>query len=522
MKAAVSILAVILAVLLAACVPAVPAETTTAPTEVTTTAPTAAPTTAPTTEPTTEATTEATEPEPQILEPARWMTDPVYPSYEEFLAKEPEYAPVNASSWLVMDGDSGIEYRLGYEGLKILSSVQGVAYPVPNVEALQDYYARATDGRYVYMLGDTELIKVELQTGEILDSIQLERIMVSTIVDDFVMYCITYDGAQFNACRVYLPEMKLDVLNGFDAPEKLYVETGTHYIDGSLRFILLNPELIALLERELQNPESPYRKPVIYGHEADFSQLWTTEKFWDEQFLMWQDMFLFGVQEMSGIRAFVEYHYHLEDNTLTTRTGIIDGCSFGTGDPHDHFKPEITEIDGPVAVNGPWQPIPGLDIQGAMTEKPAGEFTVEQRSFGTGPAKLYLCRGGRFTELAELSLQNMTELADGICGITQDNRIVKLSYDGKVCNTLYAGSGPLQDIIYLENGFYVVDGDRLVEIDLSTGQSRVLVQQEYMWDIEFWNKEEGTIYFLASEGLTHQQHTYDPAAGTLERVSVMW
>ena len=61
-----------------------------------------------------------------------------------------------------------------------------------------------------------------------------------------------------------------------------------------------------------------------------------------------------------------------------------------------------------------------------------------------------------------------------------------------------------------------------MEIDLSAGQSRVLVQQEYMWDIEFWNKEEGTIYFLASEGLTHQQHTYDPAAGTLERVSVMW
>ena len=144
MKAAVSILAVILAVLLAACVPTVPAETTTAPTEVTTTAPTAAPTTAPTTEPTTE----ATEPEPQILEPARWMTDPVYPSYEEFLAKEPEYASVNASSWLVMDGDSGIEYRLGYEGLKILSSVQGVAYPVPNAEALQDYYARATDGSW--------------------------------------------------------------------------------------------------------------------------------------------------------------------------------------------------------------------------------------------------------------------------------------------------------------------------------------------------------------------------------------
>ena len=496
---------------------------TTEPTTAATTQPTTAATTQPTTAPTTEATTaptEATEPTVDLS----WQTAPVYPSYAEFLAAEPAFAELNCTSWLIVEKDGGVEYSFDAESFTVMRDGKAV-YHVPNQKELEGYHTWAADGKYGYIKNDTEILKIDLQTGDVIGSIQIGRILcIRRIVDSFVWYYVEHDGEHFNICRVYLPEMKRDVLDSFAAPANVYEDDDTYTrSDGNyIRWVIRNPEMMELLETELKKPESSYQKPTFHNEVVDFSFVWQKENVLNEWDLNQLDMFLYTVQEKSGIQAFVEYEYHIPSNTLTTRTGIIDNCYFGTGDPHDHFKPEITEIAGPTVVNSSWKPIPNQDIQGVIPEKPMGTFTVEQLRFGTDPMKLYRKQNGYLTELAELSFKTRQDREDAIYGITQDNRLVQLSYDGTVCNTLYTGIGTLRDIMYLQNGFYLVDDNQIIEIDMATGQYRVLIEQDYLWDIDYWNEKEGTIYFLASEGLAYQQHKYDPVTAVLEKVSVMW
>ena len=423
----------------------------------------------------------------------------------------------NSGYWLVMDGDYGVAYHFNSRNLEVRSSASELVYPVPNAETLQGCSMVATDGKYVYMKNKTEIMKVELLTGSIVGSLQTGKILVQNIVDCIVMYYVEYDGENFNICRAYLPEMKLDVLDSFEAPSKVYAEHGTTYIDGSMRWILFNPELLGLMEEELKNPESSYQKLTIYGQENDFSDMWTNEKFWDEDFLTWQDMFWYGVQEKSGIRAFVEYHYHMEDGTLSKRTGIIDGCSFGTGELHDHFNPEITEISGPTVINGPWQTVHGQNIQGTVSGKPSGEFSVEQCSFGTEPAKLYLCCDGYYTEFADISFKIREDREDAIYGITYDNRLVQLSYDGTVCNTLYTGEDTLLGLVIVESYIYFADGDELLELDVKTNQYRVLVRQEHLSSLGYYTKDgQPFIYINATVGMAWNQHAYNLETGKIQ------
>ena len=515
--------ALLAALVLTGCAQTKPGETT-EPTAKAPIVPTTAPTTAPT-----ETTVAPTEPEPQVLEPALWWREAQHPSYEEALAEPAAFCLSDTEAWLISEGDSAVCYSLeNYfpDGYFIASSAHQKIYTVPGSETLSaDYVVPiAADMEFAYLASDSAVLKLDLLTGETAASVSCGKILASAVMDHYMLYYAEHTGEAINICRVYLPEMKRDVLDSLEAPAKIYEDDNTGALSGNgkLRWAIRNPEMMELLEAELKNPESSYQKAVFNEEEVDFSFVWTREDPLEERALNDLDMFLYTVQEKSGIRAFAEYEYDLKAGQLSVRTAIIDSCYFGTGKPHDHELPEITEIDGPTVVNGPWNPTPGWDIQGTVTGKPSGSFSVEQRRFGTGPVKLYLKENGYLTEIAEMSLQNMQLRDDGIWGITQDNRVVQLSYDGTVCNTLYAGSGALKDIIYLEKGFYLVDNGQLVEVDAEAGKYRVLVKQEHMWDIDYWSKQEGTLYFLASHGLAYQQHKYDPATGTIERVSVMW
>lgn len=513
---------ILLAVLLAGCeqTTAPTTESTTEPTTQSTTAPATKPTTAPTTVPT-ETTAAFTEPNPTVLHPKLWLTDSQYPSYEEFLATEPEMTPITTDSWLVTDGNTAVMYRLGMWNLEVKSSVSDLVYPIPNAEALQSYSAMATDGEHVYMQKDTEILKVELLTGKVVGTLPTGKILIQHIVENFAMYYVEYDGENFNYCLAYLPEMKQAVLDTFEAPEKVY-PMRTHYTDGSMRWVLLNPVMLELLEKELQNPDSPYKTPTVYGEKVDFSDFWNSEILWNE-YLSERYLFLYSVQEMSGIRATVEYHYHMEDGSLTTRTGIIDNCFFGTGQLHDHYVPEITEIPGPSVVNGSWKMAPGQDIQGELTPKPSGDFSVEQYSFGAGPEKLYLCQNGQYTEFADIAFQKKSSQEDAIYGTTADNKILQLSYDGTVCNTLYTGTDISNNIVILENSVYFVDGDELLQLDMATNQYRVLIKQKYLNEVGLRIQDNKTlICFNAYAGLAWNQHGYNIETGQVETITGMW
>ena len=112
---------------------------------------------------------------------------------------------------------------------------------------------------------------------------------------------------------------------------------------------------------------------------------------------------------------------------------------------------------------------------------------------------------------------------NAIYGTTEDNRILQLSYDGKVCNTLYTGTDISDDLVILENSIYFIDGEELLQMDMATNQYRVLVKQKYISAVNLRTQEDKTlIYFRASEGLAWNQHGYNIETGTIETVTGLW
>lgn len=522
---------------LTGCAPATPAETTQPATETTpaataepTTAPTTAPTaptTTPTTAPTVPTTAPPTEPEPQVLDPALWWREAQHPSYEEAIAAAPTYTRSNTRSWLISEGDAGILYSLeSYypDGLFVSSSAHEEIYPIIDGETLSEngMYLAAADMEYAYMYSDSAIQKIDLLTGETLASVPCGNILSSKTTDHYMLYYAEHAGEAINICRVYLPEMKRDVLDTLEAPYSIRWEVSRSGRDETLSWRIITPELSELLEKELQNPDSSYKTLSIYEEKVDFSSAWDDEDFWDPRHLDFSGMFLFGIQQATGIPIFTEYTYCLTEGSVTTRQGIIDNCAFGTGLPHDHYNPELTRLPEYVMVNGSWQPAPGQDIRGTVSGSVDESLFFAPYGYGTDSKKLYLVRNGRYTPYADFTLTNETVREDARYGVTDDNRLVQISHDGSLCNTLYAGKDTLVGFAFYENSVYFSDGDSLIELDLTTNQYRVILKQESIKEIRLWKSQGKTLIGIAAyAGLAIRQLGYNPVTGTVEQITGM-
>lgn len=513
-------------------------QSTTAPTTAPTTVPATQPTEPPT-EPTTEPPTEATEP---ILAPELWLTDPEYPSYEEFLQQTPVHNRGATDSWMKMVNGIGVKFSLSkLELLTVESSMHLATYMVPNAEALIDYQAFHTDGKHVYMRSmphkdtvSSEIIKVDLQTGSVTDQIQVDNMVTMWVADTAVLYYLTHSEGNYHVYRIYLPEMKQDHLRSMEAPEILCMQYDQAFYKssvGSLTWTVINPELIAVVEAEVKNPDSKFK--VI--DEFNFSDIWESEdplaalhsiylerKLWSYEKLEWLYYF---IQEDTGIHALLDYSYDPVGDTLTTRTGIICQCDFGTGLSHDHYDPVEYEIPEPVLMDASWQALTGMDIQVQLPadSKPEGGIMLEYCSIDGQPAKYYLCENGAYKEIAlDIRLKNFIsyDSEDAIYCVTEDNAIIQLSYDGSVYNTLYKSDGVLRDILYREGTLYVQEDDAVLEIDIANGQYRVLLQQKYLQSIVF--VEEAVLYFSAGKGLSYKDYTYHLETGEIAPWEWMW
>ena len=507
-----------------------------------TTAPTTEPTTQPTTEPTEEQiTAPSTEPptEPSAEPPTEatmpaftselWLTDPQYPSYEEFLQQVPqEHTGGNTDSWMKLVNGIGIKFSLSKsEQLTVKSSIHTDTYRVPNAKALTDYQAFHTDGKHVYMRSmphkDTvasEIIKVDLLTGSATDQLQIDNMVTMWVADATVLYYLTHSEGNYHVSRVYLPEMKQDHLRSMEAPWVLcmqYDQAAYKSSSGSLAWTVINPELLAVVEAELKNPDSKYK--VI--EEFDYSDIWNAEdplaalysiyqqrQLWSYEKLEWLYYF---IQEDTGIHALLDYSYDPLEDTLTTRTGIICQCDFGSGLPHDHYDPVEYEIPEPVLMGTSWQALPGMDIQVQLPagSKPEGSIVLEYCSIDGQPAKYYLCEKGAYKEIAlDIKLKEFIsyDSEDAIYCVTEDNAIIQLSYDGSVYNTLYKSDSELGTILYRGGALYVKEDDAVLEIDVANGQYRVLLQQKYLQNIAL-DGEMG-LYISAGKGLSYKNYSY--------------
>lgn len=517
-------------------------ETKPTPTNVPTVAPTTEPTTQPTeppTEPTTQPTEPPTEPGPTIPEftPELWLTDPVYPSYEEFLKDPNGYTP---SAWMKMVDGYGIQFNMGMdEILTVESSVHDKTYRVPNAEALTGYGKIHSDGRHVYMISlpqrDSsayEIIKVELLTGTVTDRIQIGSFITRWVENGIALYYLQYSEGSYQVYRIYLPEMKQDLFCTLDAPEKLCVPYSQAFYKSGNTWTVINPELLAKVEKELKNPESQYKNHENY---LDFSELWNAEDpvqalhlFYSEEQIwryQWLDWLYWAVQEDTGIHALLEYSFDPVSGTLTTRTGVIDGCSFGSGMPHDHFDPVEYEIGDPVLVESSWQPLAGMDIKTPLPagDKPEGDIRILYTSVEGMPEKYYLGIDGVYQETAletTIKIYSTAYGDDAIYCCTEENALIQLSYDGSICNTIYQSDCILGTVLDGGEFLYVIEDDQILQIDIASGQYRVLLRLDYLSAITFMG--ENIIYFRGSEGLSYEDYTYNLETGEIAPWQQMW
>lgn len=491
------------------------------------------PATVPTTEAPTVLTTappvETTQPPVETTEPAKpeWLNEAAYLSYEEFFAEDRQYElfryPHNEDyvhsqlcSWYIMEGNTGTEYELVLDNpiyatnatLYVCNKAQGTREMFYFSSKLHMYSLLACDGRYAYLSrqGDhpswlVEVVRLDMATKTMETIVSAETIVDVHICGDTVMYFTQMTGDYIQICRMYLPEKKLDVLCSFEMLPALFsaLERPASTF-GEVTWAAITPEMQALLETELNNPDSIYRS--FSGFQTE---LWNMEDPLHDPFAREAVRLLSGdIWFQTGVMYTYNGVYHCADGTVT-KEEIVD-------------EP-LPEAAPPVLVQGDWQPLPGADIQGMPDAgKPEGEACSVILDNGFYPGNPWCYSSGTVQKLSDDIVTESVDGEDAVYCLTEGNSIIQLSWDGSIRNTLYAGGETkLEKLLYREGNLYVLEGSEILEIDVANAQYRVLIEQEGIRLMSLTNPDQEGLYFRAGGG--YWAHIYWFSAEAIEETS---
>ena len=528
MKKLAAIFALIL--LLTACAAVPPEESTAAPTTIPAAVPTDTPTTAPATAPTTaptEPTTAPTEPPITELTPSMWMAEPGYPPYEALFSQDVPYADYSFD-WVVEQDGVYREYCIdsSEEGILVSSYDLDADYLVPNTKDFRgeenDYpQFMGCDGKYAYfynMRDTNRIFQMELLTGEVRIIVEEERIYgYPTLVGGFVVYYVRPAGDKGEVCRLYIPEGRVDVLCEMEKPEHLFGITYPATSQGKIRWHGLNPEIVAKAEALWADPNAA---KVINEH--DYTETW--KEFASGVAGMHQDfreMFFHDLQEETGIWGLEQTAFDPAAGTYSKKLGTLDNCWLGSGFPHDHFNPVYEPLPVPQAIMGPWQELPGLEIQGTPSAAKEDPFVRSYRVPGSANRQLFLQEDGKLTLLLDKAWTPIKSTETAVYCLTDENSIVELSYDGSVCNTLYAAdNGTLTNFVYSGGMLCFREDSRVLLLDIAAKQYRVLMDDPEVY-IELWFEGSPSFCFSLSKGLYYQQYLFDINTGAIEETFIL-
>ncbi len=434
-------------------------------------------------------------------------------SYAEFFEAERPFAHDFNTTWLVSDEKVNTIFlarMLPNAGLSISNVNSSKTYTVPNSEAFANYTLLGADGKWAYLKNDTEILQMDLQTGKTARLVSGDFISDAYIAGrDALYYAVKKDG-NLSVNRLYIPTMQTDILyKDFpaDIPVsstifKLYAPESTQ---GPVRWMCLNPEMLQLINRELSNPDSTYKAS---RNGVDLSVLWTAET---QEMIRPLEWLCFFLQEDTGVRAFAEGSYHQKTGAYTQRLGIIDNCWFGTGYPHDHFNPEITRTEEPVSQIGEWVAIPNTPSAEPISA------TVYADRFLSG--QLYLHQNGNLVPQDTPISQTFSFQERTYC-VTATNAIVPVTASGVENTPLYtAQTGTLREFTPLGNTLYFLDGDSLIELDMTGRRHRTILQYPGILDIFVDSKENEPvrICFEACQGLDYGFYSYHLSTGEIQK-----
>lgn len=500
-----------------------------------TTAPSTEPSTAPTTVPT-EPTTEPTEPatEPALENELPWLlADRQSPSYEDFFSQDLPYNTVSYE-WLAETEEGNIFYniRTNKDGFYITKTFWDVDYQVPNTAEIRDLSVIGADGRWGYLESDEGILRLDLLTGETSLLVANENLLGAYLMGyDVLYYAAMAEDGTIGIYRLYLPDMTLDTMYEGIA---LDVELGGFSFSaptstlGPIIWTSLNPEMVTRVTQELRDPNSPYR---CDGTRDNVS----TAYLWDDPEALegpgaYRNSALWvcwWIQQDTGIHTFYKCTYDCVTGTLTEDTGVIDGCWFGSGYSHDHYEPEITELPDPVPAVGEWIAISGAVLpEGATAEEMYAEGVYDHYRADTPELQLvakplekayvYHFSDHILTKLLDIPMTMASNSVYYTYCVTEDGRVLQLSHEGEVLNTLYTAQDTIRGMDHANGYLYILDGDSLIQLDIPAMRYRVLLEQTNIIEMSAW-EDPGMVYFCVARGLHYQQYFFYPDTGVLEQ-----
>lgn len=440
-------------------------------------------------------------------------------SYEEFFGEDRLYADndfFGRTDWIMPSGGKTIFFDIKYDFTQNVFCIDSPAcretsYVIPGADAyIRGYNLLAADGMYAYFQNTEEIVQLDMRTGAACQIVRCDYIKSAYICGRDALYYAGITDGKLAINRLYIPTMQMDVLyDDFSADTPygeseiyLYKPTSTQ---GDVVWYCVNPAMIEQVRKETADTDSKYMDlPSI-----DITPLWDEGALMDPN-LGRERLWLYKyIQQDTDIRTFLEVTYNQATGENSERLGVIDDCWFGSGYSHDHYSPEITEKEAPVPANGQWIDIPDLvPIR--------DEISAIAYSHQFMPYTLYRYDDG---VLGEKLLEMPVVSAYGAFCITEENMLIQISGDGSICNTLYKVKDKIRKFEQFKDKLYFLDGNTLVELDLSEAKYRTVVEYTNITEMYLDNYEDtgdfAEIYFAVEKGLFAEGYIYYAATGEI-------
>lgn len=472
----------------------------------------------------TEPTEDPTVPtEPELSADDCLLTERKTLTYEEFFGEDRVYAidsSIGYGKWTLPSGDERMLFTTHWDWDRKEVYVSSYAcegrYYVPGTAAYRiGYSILEADGMYIYFRNNEEIVQLDMRTGKARQLVKCDYIGSAYICGKDALYYAAVTDGKLAINRLYIPTMRLDVLYddfavGTPYGEQelfLYMPESTQ---GDIVVRCINPEMREQINKEISNPNSKYNVP---RQGLGVTELWNAEDPWTAALSHDRLWLCYFVQEDTGIRTFVEITCNLQNGTESRRLGIIDNCWFGSSVSHDHYNPEITKKDDPVPAIGQWIDIPNVT---PIRE----EVTTIAYSDQFAPYTLYRYEDGRLKE--KLTDIPVISAYGGLC-VTEDNRLIQVSGDGSICNTLYKVKDRIREMDSLGDKLYFLDGDTMIELDLAEARYRTLLERTGIVEMYLDNSRDelddayAQIYFAVGEGLSVTGYQYNMETGEIIR-----
>jgi len=482
------------------------------------------PATAEATEPTSP-TSAPTEPEPEI--PLWYKQDLQHESYEAFFSADHTLSAFSSNRyyWYVRHGDTLV--RAGFDpfqdaGFLVVKSGE-TEYPVPVSTDLTNYSRIGADGKYVYLSSDTDIIRIDLFTGETEILFTCDRLLRVYSYDNLVLMILAETGGAWNICRIYIPTMDTEIFyEGIPTDTPLYTFdfSGRYSTQAPFIWTMMNPEMSALLRKELANPDSIYIVNDFTGYPSDYSSIWNdmtldTANEYDAP----PDCLLHEIQNHSGIHAWVKCAYNPADGSYEETTGIVDNCSYGSGYAHDHYDPKEYDVTPSWNISEP-VPIDNISLP-EDPQKMYEEDVYASRSDAYIYIDGYICRQAE-TDVLQILLEiDLTEVyfaPDFLYGITPDHTLMQISYDGTVRNTIYTADTSLSELTYGSGKLYFLENETtLMEIDIPAQTCRSLLEIPSHYYYRMYLDAPNVLFLNNARGLSDGMFIVDFSQLTIEK-----